>query len=88
MKNFVKILDFYIVIDILKNFKPPPLPRPYFRFFLVARPFPAPIFEFFQGPAPLPPLFIIFLALNPAARPAGAGSGQRERGPGRGGVDH
>ena len=49
---------------------------------------PAPIFEFFQGPAPLPPLFIIFLALNPAARPAGAGSGQRERGPGRGGVDH
>ena len=78
LANFLKPLP--APTTIFEFFWLPAPPRPYFRIFLDARPFPAPIFDLYRGPAPPSPLFTIFLPHNPAARPGGAGSGQREQG--------
>ena len=66
----------------------PPRPRPAFPEILAPRSAPAPLFQNFWLPAPLPPRFTKNFGSPPRFPPGGAGSGGRERGLGRGGVDH
>ena len=65
-----------------------PRPRPAFPEIWAPRSAPAPLFQNFWLPAPLPPRFTKKFGSPPRFPPGGAGSGGRERGLGRGGVDH